>query len=64
MFVERRTRMDRMAAMPVSFDPASAARKLSLVPPAPAPGASPSSEEPQSFRPRFRRLVVFTGRIS
>jgi hypothetical protein len=47
-----------MAALPTPVDPVP---NLSLVPPL---AAVPPSEEPDSVRPRFRRLVVFTGRIS
>jgi hypothetical protein len=62
MFVERRTRMDRMAALPTALDPVSTVPSLSLVPPLPA--ADLTAEEPQPVRPRVRRLVVFTGKIS
>jgi hypothetical protein len=56
MFVERRTRMHRMAAIPASADPVPAVPSLALVPLAPA--------DPEPVRPRFRRLVVFTGKIT
>jgi len=56
MFVERRTRMPRMAAIAASLDPVPAAPSLALVPPVPA------VREPA--RARFRRLVVFTGKIN
>jgi hypothetical protein len=56
-----------MAALPTPVDPVSAVPSLSLVPPLaplPSPAPSASSDEPDPVRPRFRRLVVFTGRIS
>jgi hypothetical protein len=52
-----------MAALPAPLDNVPAVPKLSLVPPAPAL-SSPTPEEPQPVRARFRRLVVFTGRIA
>jgi hypothetical protein len=64
MFVERRTRMYRMAALPTPIDPVPAVPQLSLVPPTSSP--APESPEPElrAERARFRRLVVFTGKIS
>jgi hypothetical protein len=50
-----------MAALPV---PAPANPSLSLVPPLQSSSPSPSSDEPQAVRPRVRRLVVFTGKIT
>jgi hypothetical protein len=58
MFVERRTRMHRMAALPVPVDSVPAVPSLSLVP------APPKAADPVPVRPRFRRLVVFTGKIN
>ena len=46
-----------MAANAASVDPVPAAPSLSLVP-------QPAPIDPQPVRPRFRRLVVFTGRIT
>ena len=45
-----------MAAIAASIDPVPAVPSLSLVPPAPA--------DTKPVRPRFRRLVVFTGKIT
>jgi hypothetical protein len=45
-----------MAAIAVPPASVPAVPSLSLVPPAPA--------DPEPARPRFRRLVVFTGKIS
>ena len=45
-----------MAAIAASADPVPAVPSVSLVPPAPA--------DPQLVRPRLRRLVVFTGKIT
>jgi hypothetical protein len=45
-----------MAAIAASVDPVPAVPSLSLVPPAPA--------DPEPVRPRFRRLVVFTGKLT
>jgi hypothetical protein len=56
--------MDRMAALPAPLDNIPAVPKLSLVPSAPSISASSSTDEPQPVRPRFRRLVVFTGKIA
>jgi len=49
-----------MAAIAAPLDPVPAAPSLALVPPAPAP--APAVPEPA--RARFRRLVVFTGKLS
>jgi hypothetical protein len=53
-----------MAALPTSVDPVTLRPSLSLVPPPPAVAASPAHAEPRADRARFRRLVVFTGKIS
>jgi hypothetical protein len=60
MFVERRTRMLRMAltaTSPALVDPVSAIPAVSVAP-------MPAQPKPQPVRPRVRRLVVFTGRLS
>jgi hypothetical protein len=47
-----------MAATAAPLDPVPAVPSLSLVPPPP-----PSSRDSAPIRPRFRRLVVFTGKL-
>jgi hypothetical protein len=47
-----------MAALPVPADSLPAVPSLSLVP------APPKAADPVPVRPRFRRLVVFTGKIA
>jgi hypothetical protein len=56
MFVEHRTRMYRMAAI---ASPSVLVPAVSAVPAVPVPVISPDT----LVRPRFRRLVVFTGRL-
>jgi hypothetical protein len=48
--------MAAIAVPPASIDPVRTATSLSLVP--------PPSADPEPVRPRFRRLVVFTGKIN
>lgn len=48
--------MAAFALPPASVDPVRGVPSLSLVPSAPA--------DPEPVRPRFRRLVVFTGKIN
>jgi hypothetical protein len=56
MFVEHRTRMHRMAAI--------AAPSVPVPTVSAAPALSPvTSPDSPLVRPRFRRLVVFTGRL-
>jgi hypothetical protein len=55
MFVEHRTRMYRMAAIASPSVPVPAVSAV----PVPVPVISPDT----LVRPRFRRLVVFTGRL-
>jgi peptidoglycan/LPS O-acetylase OafA/YrhL len=56
--------MAALALPPAPLDPVPGTPKLSLVPPAAAAAASPAAPESRPARPRVRRLVVFTGRIS
>jgi hypothetical protein len=66
MFVERRTRkrsMTSTAPLPVPAVPS--VPSLSLVPaPRLASPDAPDPAAPAANRPRFRRLVVFTGQLS
>ena len=56
--------MAALALPPAPLDPVPGTPKLSLVPPAPADPASTIAPESRPNRPRVRRLVVFTGKIS
>jgi hypothetical protein len=54
-----------MAALPAPVDPVPALPSLSLVtPPTEAPHARTMPAVTELVRPRIRRLVVFTGKIT
>ena len=55
-----------MAALPAPLDPVPEVPSLSLVlpPPAAARSTAPANPDVRPARARFRRLVVFTGKIS
>jgi hypothetical protein len=48
----------------IAAPPASLAPATSSVPAPPDPPVPSSPDGPSPLRPRFRRLVVFTGRIA
>jgi hypothetical protein len=54
-----------MAALPTPIDPVPNVPQLSLVPSRTDPSHdSPVPAVPVAERPRFRRLVVFTGKLT
>jgi hypothetical protein len=54
-----------MAALPAPVDPVTALSPLSLVPPPTDPSHTrPASAVSDVVRPRVRRLVVFTGKLT